>query len=246
MKYPFLKYNELVLVDYVPGSAGHLLLRLWAELDNRLQYDNPKILSDLTINSHKSSREIVFELPIPKRITNWFLDRCGPDSINDYASYFEFLGTFLVASSQKWKFADDQSINFYEDENYEIQNRRILYGIHSWHKNIPVKELQEMGYNIKYIAIIAATEEGRKFQYERCKACYPLTDIFWKKMLPVCNSKQNEGVIYFDFCTLLATKNTTMIIEWLHLQLGDEFRPDKTGRVTEILEAFYSEIVDNL
>lgn len=245
MKYPFLTNNELLLVDYVPGSAGHLLLRIWSELDARLEYDNPKILTDLTINTHKSSREVTFELPIPKRITNWFLDKCGPESVDDYASFFEFLGTFLVASSQKWNWADD-AIKFYEDDNYQIMNRRILYGIHSWHKNIPFKQLQAEGYNIKCIAIIANTSEGKKFQYERCKVCYPLTDVFWKKMLPICNSKQNDGVIYFDFCTLLVTKDTSAIIDWLRIQLGNEFRNDKIERVTEILNAFYLEIVDNL
>jgi hypothetical protein len=241
MRYPFLTNNELVLVDYVPGSAGHLLLRLWSELDSRLCYDNPKILTDHTLNSHKSSREVDFELPIPKRITNWFLNKCKPKTIDDYANYFEFFGTFLFAAQAR---GDDYK--FYADENYKIKNHKILYGIHSWHNNIPIKELQELGYNIKYIAIIAKTEEGKKFQYKRGKACYPLTDIFWNKILPICNDKNTKGVIYFDFCTLLATKNTQAIINWLRIQLGDEFRTDKIERVTEILEAFYSEIVDNL
>jgi hypothetical protein len=241
MKHPFLSENELILVDYVPGSAGHLLLRLWSELDSNLNYDNPKILTDYTINLHKSSREVDFELPIPKRITNWFLDKCRIETVEEYADFFEFLGTFLFASQ-----VQNDGYKFYEDENYKIQNRKILYGIHSWHKNIPIKQLQDMGYNIKCIAIIANTDEGRKFQYKRGKLCYPLTDVFWKKILPVCNNKNNEGVIYFDFCTLLATKNTQAIIGWLHIQLGDEFRSDKVERVTEILDAFYSEIVDNL
>ena len=239
MRYPFLTNNELLLVDYVPGSAGHLLLRLWSELDNRLQYDNPKILTDHTLNSHKSSREIDFALPVPKRITNWFLDKAGPNSVDDFASFFEFLGTFLYASQIR-------DHKFYEDETYKIRNRKILYGMHTWHKNIPFKELQDLGYNIKCIAIVANTDVGREFQYERCKVCYPLTDVFWKNMLPICNSKQNEGVIYFDFCTLLATKDTTRIIEWLRTHLAEEFRIEKIAKASLILDAFYSEIVDNL
>jgi hypothetical protein len=241
MRHPFLSGNELILVDYVPGSAGHLLLRLWSELDSRLCYDNPKILSDHTLNSHKSSREVDFELPIPKRITNWFLNKCKPETIEDYANYFEFLGTFLFAAQAR---GDDYK--FYADENYKIQNHKILYGIHSWHNNIPIKELQELGYNIKCIAIIANTDEGRKFQLERGKLCYPLTDVFWKNILPICNSKQNEGVIYFDFCTLLANKNTGAIIDWLRIQLDTEFRTEKVSKASEILDAFYTEIVENL
>ena len=103
-----------------------------------------------------------------------------------------------------------------------------------------------MGYNIKCIAIVANSDEGRKFQHDRCKVCYPLTDIFWEKILPIYNNKSNSGVIYFDFCTLLANKNSTAIIDWLRIQLASEFRSDKIERANEILAAFYSEIVDNL
>jgi len=184
---------------------------------------------------------VEFELPVPKRMTNWFLNKSKPETVEEFASFFEFLGTFLFAS-QSWK----HDVDFYEDENYKIQNRKVLYGIHSWHKNIPFKQLQDMGCNVKCISIIANTEEGRKFQYERGKLCYPITDVFWKNILPIYNNKNNEGVIYFDFCTLLATKNTNIIIEWLRIQLGEEFRSNKVARVTEILDAFYSEIVDNL
>ena len=72
MKYPFLTNNELILVDFLPGSSGQLLMRLWSELDSKLNYDNKNILSELTINSNLATREIDYGIEVPKRITNWF------------------------------------------------------------------------------------------------------------------------------------------------------------------------------
>ena len=135
MKYPFLTNNELILFDYLPGGSGQLLMRIWSELDIKLDYTNTKILSDIPINSHKSSREIAYEIIVPKRITNWFLDRCEPNGINDYVQFFEFLGTHLLAGQQQWNWGDTK-LKFYENSKYEMKNYRISYGIHSWNKTI--------------------------------------------------------------------------------------------------------------
>ena len=246
MKYPFLSDNELILVDFLPGSSGQLLMRLWSELDNRLNYDNQKVMSDLTINSHLSTREIDYEIEIPKRITNWFLDKCDPKEVTDYLQFFEFLATVTLATKQRWNWADNNSIRFYENQKYQMKDYRILYGIHTWHKIIPFKEMQDLGYNLKCISIVADTEIGKGFQKERCQVCYPQSSNFWKNILPVYNNKNVLGVERFDFCTLLATKDSAKIIEWLANKLGDEFRADKVARANEILNVYYTEIVDNL
>lgn len=246
MKYPFLTNNELVLVDYLPGSSGQLLLRLWSELDSTLNYANDKILTDVTINAHKSSKEIDYDILMPKRLTNWFIDKCEPDNINDYAQYFEFLGTSLVAMSQRWNWADNTSQKFYDDHTYQIKNRRVLFGIHSWHKHIPFKELQAAGYNIKCISVVAHTDKGKDYQYKRCRACYPQTEQFWKNIIPLFNNKNKEGIEYFDFCTLLSNKDSISIIEWISSQLGSDFNQTKVSWAMRILDTYYDEIVDNL
>ena len=51
---------------------------------------------------------------------------------------------------------------------------------------------------------------------------------------------------YFDFYTLLSNKDTTAILSWLSTQLKEDFNADKISYVTEILETYYTEIVDNL
>lgn len=246
MRYPFLTDNELLLVDFLPGSSGQLLMRLWSELDNRLNYDNENILSDLTINSNQATREIDYEIEVPKRITNWFLDKCEPKEITDYLQFFDFLGTFILSTKQGWNWDDKVSTRFYEDYNYQMKNYRILYGIHTWHKNIPFKEMQDLGFNIKCVSVVADTDIGKKFQKERCEVCYPQSNNFWKNILPVYNNKNIEGVERFDFCTLLATKDSAKIIEWLSSKLNSEFRTDKVERVNEILDIYYAEIIDKL
>ena len=246
MKYPFLTDNELLLVDFLPGSSGQLLMRLWSELDNRLNYDNEKILSDLSIHSHLSTREIDYSIEVPKRITNWFLDKCDPKEVNDYIQFFEFLATFILSTTQRWNWNDKVSTRFYENQTYQMKDYRILYGIHTWHKTIPFKEMQDLGFNIKCVSIVADTDIGKKFQQERCQLCYPQSNNFWKNILPIYNNKQVDGVERFDFCTLLANKDSTKILEWLSSKLGDAFRREKVERVNKILEVYYSEIVDKL
>ena len=51
---------------------------------------------------------------------------------------------------------------------------------------------------------------------------------------------------YFDFYTLLSNKDTAAILSWLANQLKADFNADKISYVTDILEAYYTEIIDNL
>ena len=156
MRYPFLENNELCLIDYVPGSSGQLLIRMWSELDSTMNYDNSNIMTSNTITTHLASREIDYDIQIPKRITNWCLNKCAPIDVYDYIQFFEFLGTFLIASSQRWiRGADNKK--FYNDEEYTMQGHRILYGMHTWNSEIPYNKILELGYNIKCITIVPTT-----------------------------------------------------------------------------------------
>jgi len=242
MRYPFLEHNRLVLVDYLPGSSGQLLLRLWSELDSRLMYDNATILSELSITPHLGSREIDYDILIPKRITNWFLDRCQPQAVDDYLQFFEFLGTTIVALQQKWV-KGQFGQKFYDDDDYKLEGRRVLYGIHTWGKLVPWAEMRARGYEITVIKIVPNSTLGLKYQHDRCQACYPFAEGVWPDAIERFNSK-TDAAVAFDFCTLLATKDTAGIIGWIAECLGPDLRQDKLSRVSEILETYYSNIVD--
>lgn len=241
MKYPFLTNNELITFDFMPGGSGQLLMRIWSELDIKLNYTNTKILSDIPINSHKSSREIAYEIIVTKRMTNWFLDRCEPTDINDYVQFFEFLGTHLLAGQQRWNWGDNK-LKFYENSKYEMKDYRILHGIHSLDKTIPFKEMQDIGYKIRCISLIPKTEIGNLYQSTRCKICFPYS------LSKTAFSKFNNKPVteYFDFYTLLSNKDTVAILSWLSNQLKEDFNVNKISYVTAILETYYTEIVDNL
>lgn len=242
MKYPFLENNELILIDYMPGSSGQLLLRLWSELDSKLNYNNDKILSDTTITAHPSSREVDYDIKVPKRMVNWFLDKSEPDTVYDYVQFFEFLAVELVAQSQRWIKGSD-STKFYEDNNYTINGTRMLYGMHTWGTSIPYAEMQSLGYNIKCISIVPRTKEGLYYQYDRFQACYPFP---YDHIIKYCSKFNETQSDEFDFCTLLVTKNTGAILNWLKNRIGDDFRNEKVPYVVTILNQYYSEIVNKL
>lgn len=240
MEYPFLTNNEFLIIDYIPGSSGQLLMRIWSELDATMEYDNATILTSNTITQHPASREIDYDIQIPKRITNWFLNRCKPIEVYDYIQYFEFLGTFLIAASQRW-IRGSNNKKFYEDENYVIEGKRILYGIHSWNAIIPYKEIQELGYNIKCISIVPTTDRGIQYQQDRFQLCYPHPKEIMHDYFINFNKKTS---VSFDLCTLLVDKNTDAIVDWFQLQLGDNIRSDKIPYVKQILDTYYKEIID--
>jgi hypothetical protein len=243
VKYPFLTANRLILVDYLPGSSGQLLLRLWSELDARLMYDNDRIIRPYSITDHPASFEIDYDIPIPKKMTNWFLDRCEPTSVDDYMNFFEFLGTTMVALSQKW--TPSNGTKFYETASYTLENHTLLYGLHTWEKVIPWQAMNDLGCHIETIKIIPNTKEGLLYQSIRCRACNPIADDWWDWAIAEFNSNKNATVV-FDFCSLLANKDSVAITSWLSNRLGSNLRVDKLGRVNEILDQYYYKIVDNL
>ena len=243
MNYPFLRHNRLVLIDYLPGSSGQLLMRLWAELDARLMYENDLIIRQYSITAHPASFEIDYDIVIPKKITSWFLDKCQPKSIYDYMNFFEFLGTTMVALDQKWTQAN--RTKFYETPGYQLENYTVLYGLHSWERIIPWQEMNDNGCDITIIKIIPSTPEGSRYQSLRCRACNPIEDKWWDWAISEFNSNTNANVI-FDFCTLLANKDSQSIINWLSEQLGSNLRQDKIHYAHKILEQYYDKIVDKL
>jgi len=240
MKFPFLENNELILVDYIPGSSGQLLIRLWAELDSKLNYENSKILSSTSITENQASKEIDYDIQIPKRIVNWFLDKCEPSSTFDYAYFFESLGTNLVAQQQKWRHQTN-SIKFYKDNSVEIKGMRLLYGMHTWNSIIPYDDLR---YNIRQISIVPKTERGLKYQFDRNLACYPETESCISQAIADFNTKLTQNSI--DLCTMLVDKNFEDIINWLHTQIGDTFRFEKVDYCNTILNTYYKEIVEKI
>jgi hypothetical protein len=243
MKFPILENNELILIDYMPGSSGQLLLRLWSELDSRLNYENSRILSSTTINQNAASREIEYDILIPKRIVNWFLDRCDPSSTIDYVYFFENLATNLIAQQQKWKHQTND-IKFYSNNDIDIKGMRLLYGMHTWGSVIPYDDLISLGYQIRPISIIPKTERGLTYQFNRFNVCYPGKESFINKPIHTFNSKVILNSI--DLCTMLVDKNFEDIIAWLHTQIGNSFRLEKIDHCNNILNTYYNEIVSVL
>jgi hypothetical protein len=243
MRYPFLENNQLVLIDYVPGSSGQLLLRAWAELDSKLMYDNPVGMSEFCITSHPSSREIDYDITIPKKMTNWFLDKCEPGCLTDYLSHFDMLGTSLVAFSQPWASRRDVPM-FYPDNSYRMEGHRMLYAIHTWEKHIPFDTMQRSGYGIRVISIVPKTEVGMQYQYSRAQACYPRNKQNWITAIENFNSKPNIESV--DFCTMLVRNDIDAVIAWLEQAIGSDIRVDKIARVRELLSAYCDQIVNKL
>lgn len=242
MRHPFLENNQLVLIDYVPGSSGQLLIRLWSELDAKMGYDNPAFLTETGTSQHPASREIDYDILYPKKLVNWFIDRCEPRGIEDHASYFDFLGTCLIASSEKWN--RDDSPKFYKDPNYNLEGRRVIYGMHSWSSVLPFKEMQDEGYGIRHVSIVPRTKIGKSYQYARAQICYPGDEKGWRRSIDEFNSKHVTES--FDFCTPLVNRDTETILSWLGKNLGNDFRHDKISWVENLLDLYYDAIVSTV
>lgn len=241
MEYPFLRENELLLVDYLPGSSGQLLLRLWSELDSSIGNDDDRIISKTSIEAHPSTREIEYDIQIPKRITNWFLDRCKPGSIDDYAAYFELMAAVLTALGQRWR-RGEKSRRFYDDDDYTLMGERRLYGIHTWDHVVPFDDLNALGLNVRCVTIVPTTDRGWRYQVGRCNLCYPGSREWWVGASTRFNAKRSTNPI--DLCTMLVDHDTDGIIGCLRDLIGHGFREEKVSRASVILDTYYREIVD--
>jgi len=250
MKYPFLDNNELILFDYLPGASGQLLLRLWAELDGKIEAEYKDILSSHYINEHPASREINYEIAIPKRITNWFYDRCQPETIEEQLIFYELLGTHLVAQQQRWNWNNKQAKFFYPNEEYELKNNRVLYGIHTWHYDINFSELSNKKPNLKFISLIPQTFRGKLYQLRRCLICYPKVGD-WENWANISRNFNEHSKHYnkFDLQTKLVDLEYgefDTILLWLKDNIGDSYDSTKESRCIEILNTYYKEIVSNV
>jgi len=246
MRYPFLEHNQLILIDYLPGSSGQLLMRLWYELDHKMAYDNPCIMSDRGITDHPASREIDWDVIIPKRLTNWFLDRCEPQSTDDYLQYFEFLGTAMMALKQPW-IRGDQGPKFYEHRHWQLQDQRLLHGIHTQDHEMPWADMRARAPGLRAIKLVPQTERGLRYQLMRWELCYPKT----QRKIPLSHTiglfnSQDDHSERFDLCTALVDRDTDSIVAWLTAQLGTDLRTHKLDQVREMLQEYYSAILDHM
>ena len=64
MEYKFLDNNEIVIIDYIPGSSGQFFSRLWCELDGTQGYDDERTM--------RENGEVYYDTMLPKRIVNFF------------------------------------------------------------------------------------------------------------------------------------------------------------------------------
>jgi hypothetical protein len=221
----------------MPGSSGQLLLRLLSEADTTMRYSNPDILAKESINKDQASLEVNYDIQIPKKTVNWFLDKQQPSKVEDYLMFFEFLSTFLISSKQKWS----SSVKFYENSSYTLTNHKLIYGIHSYEKLIPISEMSEQGFNIRRISLVAETPEGMKYQRDRAQKCYPRGYDVWDPELQAFNSKPHQEK--FDLCTLLSQHDSASIMTWLRNHLTHDYDESKTHKLQSILDTYLREVV---
>ena len=247
MRYPFLEHNQLVVIDYLPGSSGQLLMRLWSECDARLDYDNSKVFADHTISDHPASLEIDYDVVIPKSTVEWFLAQCEPQGTAHYLQFWEQLATTLVAMRQRW-IHGTQSVKFYAHKHYELVNQRLIYGMHSKQHTMPWRDLCAAVPGLRPIKLIPQTAPGLVYQQARFQACYPKPPHAMPSRTATIHSfnAAAQGTEIYDFCSALVNRDTISIVQWLAQQLGPDLREHKLSRVTHILEQYYREIVDKL
>jgi hypothetical protein len=243
VKYNFLNQSNFVIVDYVPGSSGQLFLRLWSELDSRLNYNNDTILTE-AINENPASTEVDYDIQVPKKIVNWFLEKAEPSSVDEYLSFFEYLGNFLTATGQRWNHSDTKT-KFFENGKDINYNDIVLYGMHTKHVTLPLHKLKVRAPKLNIISIVPETSIGREYQYKRACACYSKNKQNWNSIIETFNKKSHMET--FDFCTLLATKETKPILLYFQEKIPPAyFLTNKVQKVDQILKRYYTTVVDNL
>lgn len=243
MRFPFLENNQLVLIEYVPGSSGQLLTRLWFELDARIGYDNPEIMNQTHKTAHPASGEINLDILLPKRMHDWFLDKCEPGSCYDYMSYLEIFSASLYALRYRDPCYGVEN-EFYKSRDAAPIGNVVLHSLHGWDHVLPIEEIRDHGCNVRLIRLIPNSPVGRRYQYARAQACYPLDPHSWRSSIRRFNAKPTDDA--FDFVSLLVSKDSDSIIDWLVSQIGQHLRQDKLTKVRQILEIYYSRVVDNL
>jgi len=224
----FLDQNQLILMDYIPGSSGRLLMRLLAELDNQKNYQEERLL-DKNLNEHRASKEIYFHT-LPKRYVDWYWHKMPG---YDQNVLFDQIGCFSVAERKR--------NDFFKDRFWDMKNERIYYGCHSWENSIDYKILHK---NITPVSIVPNTERGKQYQTKRAEICYP--KYFrqeWIQGIEDFNSKYHKKK--FDFCTCLVDKDTEQILDWIKCFLP-KYNSQKTDKAVDILNRYYQEVVDNV
>lgn len=228
MNYMFLNQNKLTVIDYVPGSSGRLLMRLMAELDGDITYDNEKIMFG-SVSNHPASREIDF-YTLPKRYIEWYWHMQPAYDMN---VVLDQIGCLSVALREGSK--------FYPNKHYQMINEKIYYGFHSWNQLYDVNKLHQ---NITVYSIVPQTDLGKHYQTQRAQHCWPNHyNENWQNALITFNNKPHKNI--FDFCSLLMHKDTQTIIDWLQTNLKS-CRTDKLKKIKLILQEYYEKVVDHV
>jgi hypothetical protein len=226
MSYMFLDNNKLVVIDYIPGSSGRLLMRLMAEVDRDNPYSNEKIWLEGSLSDHPASREIDFDT-LPKKYIEWYWHKQPAYDIN---VVFDQIGCLTYAIKDRKK--------FFIGKDYEMKNRTVYFGCHSWDY-----EVGKLDKNIRCISIVPQTERGEHYQKERARLCWPdaSTANEWNKYIDIFNDKQHQEK--FDFLTYLVDNNTYGIVKWLRENIPN-YNENKTDRIKDILEKYYKGVVN--
>jgi hypothetical protein len=243
MRHAFLERNHLVLIDYVPGSSGQLLCRLWSECDARLNYDDPRDVSAVGINQHPASKEIEFHTPIPKRTINWFLEQNQPATAAEYLCYLDQLAVNVHACAHRW-IKGSTAQRFYEYGSVPVEDAVVIYGMHTWHQCLPLAEMQQSGHQVRCVTLQARTDRGLEYQAKRARICYPYPEQAWQAKIDQFNAK--HSVDNLDLCTMIANRDSFNILSWLITQIGTNLREDKLNRAEQLLEIYYKEIADHV
>lgn len=226
MNYMFLDKNKLVVIDYIPGSSGRLLMRLMAEADGINLYDNEQIWIPGSLSDHPASREIDFDT-LPKKYIEWYWHKNPCYDIN---VVFDNIGCLSYAIKNKK--------NFFIGKDFIMEGNTVYFGCHSWDYTVG-----ELHNNIRMISIVPETIQGERYQKERARLCWPdaSTANNWNDYIDIFNHKEHTEK--FDFLTLLSNNDTTGIINWLKENVPN-YRDDKTPRIKHLLEKYYKGVVN--
>ena len=116
--------------------------------------------------------------------------------------------------------------------------------MHTKHIELPI-QLKTLVPNLEILSIVPSTKVGYEYQLKRAKTCYNQRASEWDNIISKFNSKRHAE--RFDFCSMLANKNTPEILDYLKEKIGSDFFLDhKIDKITLILDTYYKTVVDNL